>query len=132
MDHRELLRQAFPSYGPDWDAAIEAGVDVSLLEENLRLSPTERLEQLQRMTELYEFLRPKGERRNSSATPSVSWTAHPQHMPNVASSSGNPRPRQDPPPRRVLWTERHGGMDSHSRMINPAHKQTRKEPKPKK
>jgi len=33
-------------------------VDVSLLEENLRLTPTERLEQLQRMTELYEALRP--------------------------------------------------------------------------
>jgi hypothetical protein len=61
MDPRELLRQAFPSYGPDWDAAIDAGVDVSLLEENLRLTPTERLEQLQRMTELYEALRPKGD-----------------------------------------------------------------------
>jgi hypothetical protein len=60
MDHRDLLRQAFPSYGPEWDAAIEAGADVSLLEENLRLSPTERLEQLQRMTELYELLRPRG------------------------------------------------------------------------
>lgn len=58
-DPRELLRKAFPSYGPDWDAAIDAGVDVSLLEENLRLTPTERLEQLQRMTELYEALRPK-------------------------------------------------------------------------
>jgi len=30
-----------------------------LLEENLRLTVTERLEQLQRMTELYEALRPK-------------------------------------------------------------------------
>ena len=59
MDPRELLRQAFPSYGPDWDAAIDAGVDVSLLVENLRLTVTERLEQLQRMTELYESLRPK-------------------------------------------------------------------------
>jgi hypothetical protein len=59
MDMREMLRQAYPSYGPDWDAAIEAGVDVSLLEENLQLTPTERLEQLQRMTELYEALRPK-------------------------------------------------------------------------
>jgi len=35
-------------------------VDVSLLEENLQLTPTERIEQLQRMTELYETLRPKG------------------------------------------------------------------------
>jgi len=59
-DPRELLRQDFASYGPEWAAAIEAGVDVSLLVENLRLSPTERLEQLQRMTELYEELRPKG------------------------------------------------------------------------
>lgn len=60
MDMRELLRQAYPSYGPDWEAAIDAGVDVSLLMENLELTPTERIEQLQRMTELYEALRPKG------------------------------------------------------------------------
>lgn len=60
MDMRELLRQAYPSCGPDWDAAIDAGVDVSLLMENLQLTPTERIEQLQRMTELYEALRPKG------------------------------------------------------------------------
>ncbi len=59
MDMRELLRQAYPSYGPDWEAAIDAGVDVSLLMENLQLTPTERIEQLQRMTELYEALRPK-------------------------------------------------------------------------
>lgn len=59
MDMREQLKEAYPSHGPDWDAAIEAGVDVSLLEENLQLTPTERLEQLQRMTELYEALRPK-------------------------------------------------------------------------
>lgn len=32
---------------------------VSLLEGNLRLTPTERIEQLQRMTELCEALRPK-------------------------------------------------------------------------
>jgi len=59
MDMREQLRQAFPSYGPHWDAAIDAGVDVSLLLHNLELTPTERIEQLQRMTELYEALRPK-------------------------------------------------------------------------
>ncbi|MFZ5469813.1 MAG: hypothetical protein ACOZIN_10295 [Myxococcota bacterium] len=47
-----------PSYGPDWDAAIEYGIDVSLLEHNLTLTPTQRLEQLQQMTELYELLRP--------------------------------------------------------------------------
>ncbi|MDQ3266613.1 MAG: hypothetical protein M3Y59_23685 [Myxococcota bacterium] len=47
-----------PSYGPDWDAAIAYGIDVSLLEHNLSLTPTERLEQLQQMSELYELLRP--------------------------------------------------------------------------
>ena len=66
-DPRELLRQAFASYGPEWVEAIEAGVDVSLLVENLRLSPTERLEQLQRMTELYEELRPKGAAEDDAA-----------------------------------------------------------------
>jgi hypothetical protein len=45
--------------GPEWEAAIAFGIDVSLLEHNLSLTPTERLEQLQRMTELYEFLRPR-------------------------------------------------------------------------
>lgn len=43
----EELRAAFPSYGPDWDAAIEHGVDVSLILENLALTPTERLAQLE-------------------------------------------------------------------------------------
>ena len=46
------------SYGPDWDAAIDYGIDVTLLEHNLSLTPTERLEQLQQMTEVYELLRP--------------------------------------------------------------------------
>ena len=59
MDQRERLRRAFPSYGRDWDAAIEFGIDVSLLEENLRLTPTERILQLQRMTETFELFRPK-------------------------------------------------------------------------
>ncbi len=41
------LRAAFPSYGPDWDKAVEMGIDVSLLLENLKLTPTERLKQLE-------------------------------------------------------------------------------------
>ena len=53
------LRAAFPSYGPGWDAAIAYGIDVSLLLENLALTPTERLEQLQAMIEFYEKVRPK-------------------------------------------------------------------------
>ncbi len=36
-----------PSHGPNWDAAIEFGIDVTLLERNLRLTPTERVLQHQ-------------------------------------------------------------------------------------
>lgn len=39
--------RALPSYGPAWDAAIEAGIDVTMLEQNLRLTPAERLQQMQ-------------------------------------------------------------------------------------
>jgi len=46
-----------PSYGPAWDAAIAAGIDVALLEDNLRLTPAQRVEQHQRMTELWWSLR---------------------------------------------------------------------------
>lgn len=49
MDARDL-RQQLPSYGPDWDAAIEAGIDVSLIEHNLSLTPDERIAQLMAMT----------------------------------------------------------------------------------
>jgi hypothetical protein len=41
------LKAAFPSFGPDWDRAVEMGVDVSLLLENLTLSPTQRIAQLE-------------------------------------------------------------------------------------
>lgn len=37
---------------PDWKAAIDAGVDVTLLESNLRLSVTERIRQLDDMLAL--------------------------------------------------------------------------------
>ncbi|MFL5321461.1 MAG: hypothetical protein ACJ790_17500 [Myxococcaceae bacterium] len=53
----EWNRTAFPSYGPDWDAAIEYGIDVSLLLENLARTPTERLERLQQMVDFHEALR---------------------------------------------------------------------------
>ena len=48
------LRAAFPSYGPDWERAIDFGIDVSLLLANLELTPTERLQQLEAMLELTE------------------------------------------------------------------------------
>lgn len=53
----EWSRENFPSYGPNWDAAIEYGVDVSLLAENLSLTPAERLRRLQQLVEFHELLR---------------------------------------------------------------------------
>ena len=48
----------WPSYGPAWDEAIAAGCDVALLDANLRLTPAERLEQLDAMTRLWWSLNP--------------------------------------------------------------------------
>lgn len=45
-DQAALLRAAFPSYGPAWEAAIDYGIDVSHLLYKLDLSPSERLRQL--------------------------------------------------------------------------------------
>jgi hypothetical protein len=45
--------RTLPSYGPAWDAAIEFGIDVTLLEHNLALSPSQRLQQLDEMLRLY-------------------------------------------------------------------------------
>ena len=41
-----------------WQRAIDFGIDVSLLEENLRLTPEERLAQLVAMQRLFDALRP--------------------------------------------------------------------------
>jgi hypothetical protein len=43
------LKHAFPSRGPDWDRAVEMGIDVSLLLENLALTPTQRIAQLEQL-----------------------------------------------------------------------------------
>jgi hypothetical protein len=51
------LEQAYGRGDPEICAAIAAGVDVSMLVENLKLTPTERLEQLQRVIEFFEDLR---------------------------------------------------------------------------
>lgn len=39
-----------------WQTAIDFGIDVSLLDENLRLTPHERLEQLVAMQRLYDAI----------------------------------------------------------------------------
>ena len=54
-DKRVWMRSQ-PSYGPDWDAAIEFGIDISLIEANLALSPQERFEQLLAQARLAEEL----------------------------------------------------------------------------
>lgn len=41
-----------------WQAAIDYGIDVTLLEHNLELTVTERLEQLEDMLRTYYALRP--------------------------------------------------------------------------
>lgn len=40
-------------FGPAWRAAVDAGIDVTLLEHNRRLSPMERLLQLDGMLQLW-------------------------------------------------------------------------------
>jgi hypothetical protein len=42
-----------PDAGPAWRAAYEAGIDMAELEENLRLTPEERLEKHQRMLDAH-------------------------------------------------------------------------------
>jgi hypothetical protein len=39
------IARSLQSSGPAWDAAIEFGIDVTLLEHNLRLTPRERMQQ---------------------------------------------------------------------------------------
>jgi hypothetical protein len=55
IDKRQWMRTQ-PSYGPDWDFAIEFGIDISLIESNLKLSFEERLIQLESMQKMYEAL----------------------------------------------------------------------------
>lgn len=50
--------RALASSGRCWDAAIEYGIDVTLIERNLQLSVSERLRQLDDMLATYFALRP--------------------------------------------------------------------------
>lgn len=59
LDRRTVLRK-LPSYGPAWDAAIEYGIDVVQLEENLALTPEQRILQLEALLRLHEAIRPSG------------------------------------------------------------------------
>ena len=57
MATRDELKAAFPSLGPGWDAAIDAGIDVSLILENLDLSPTARVQLLESLLTESQALR---------------------------------------------------------------------------
>ncbi len=59
IDRRAWMKTQ-PSYGPDWDAAIEFGIDVTRLQANLELTFEERLAQLEEMLRLAHELRPEG------------------------------------------------------------------------
>jgi len=53
----DWAREHLPSYGPDWEAAIDFGIDVTLLLENLSLTPGQRLRRMQQVAEFHERLR---------------------------------------------------------------------------
>lgn len=68
IDKRKWFRKR-PSPGPGWDAAVEFGVDVTLLERNLELTLEQRFQQLEEMLALAEALRPGGPVRADAETP---------------------------------------------------------------
>ncbi len=51
-----------PDAGPAWRAAVEYGFDMSLVEDALRLTPEQRLEQHQRALDLVLEVKESGER----------------------------------------------------------------------
>jgi hypothetical protein len=68
IDKRKWMRTQ-KSYGPDWDAAIEYGIDVSVLEHNLSLTFEERLIEFEAQLRLIDELQPEGNPRAPASTP---------------------------------------------------------------
>lgn len=54
-----------PDAGPAWRAAVEYGFDMSLVEDTLRMTPEQRLEQHQRALDLVLEVKAAGERNGS-------------------------------------------------------------------
>jgi len=52
-----------PDDHPDWIRALEMGVDVRLLEANLRLTPAQRIHQLEEMQRLFSAIHGRAARR---------------------------------------------------------------------
>lgn len=57
IDLRPIFHSELPSYGPEWDRAIELGIDVAELERSLTLTPEQRIVQHQRALRLAEAVR---------------------------------------------------------------------------
>lgn len=72
MTAEEKLRN--PPPGSKIEAAQRYGVDLSLLIERLRLTPAERLDDLQRVMEDFEALRAAGRKKRSSS--GRGWPRH--------------------------------------------------------
>ena len=53
----EWARDVLPNQTPEWDAAIAYGIDVSLLAENLKLTPAQRFERHAQLVAFHEVLR---------------------------------------------------------------------------
>ena len=53
----DLARQLRSDGGPAWQAALDYGIDVTLLERNLALSPTDRMNQHDEALRLYFEIR---------------------------------------------------------------------------
>ncbi len=58
LDRSAWMRQALPDFGPDWQAAIEMGVDVVELDRRLRWTPDGRVRALCAMQVMCTGLRP--------------------------------------------------------------------------
>jgi hypothetical protein len=67
FDSIALLHERYASDGPAWHAAIDYGIDVSLLERNLELTVEQRLEQLFNVSRLRALLAP-AEPRDASGS----------------------------------------------------------------
>ncbi len=65
FDRRPWLRR-HPSYGPDWDQAIEFGVDVSMIESNLAMTFEERFRESVRLTRFAKTLEAATEKLHAS------------------------------------------------------------------
>src|SRR4051812_18199211 len=63
FDQAAMLRAAFPSYGPDWEAAIDYGIDVSILTDFLSLTPEQRTRRLTGSLRSTRISSPGGEER---------------------------------------------------------------------